>query len=390
MYHLSSWFVLAAFVASAQSHGVILKAVGDKGFSQGFLVDNALARNCTDISPCQLDATIIRDAEIKQNVVNGCGRTELHGNIDIGEQTEDELAKNRITTVTKGSTLSVTIHQVNADGAGPYSCDLDQSSNANVQFVPLKVSNNVPGVNGLSQAKEQDFTIKVQLPDNMNCFGASTGDICTVRCRNNALAGPFGGCFAIQQSDGAGRTNSTPAAVDTAQTLDAVLKQVAVNKQDLDAAIAANQAAGLTGEDPGVAAISALVTTQPTATGFASTVNSASGGSGGSSGFGGFGGFGGGSGSSGSNSGSSSSSSGSNAGGSSGFGGFGSGSSTNGNGNNNGNGFSGFGNRNSGSGSGGSGNSNNANTDKGFGTGFGGGSGFGAGKTKRSHARQLN
>lgn len=282
------------------------------------------------------------------------------------------------------------------------------AGNANVQFVPLKVSNNVPGVNGLSQAKEQDFTIKVQLPDNMNCFGASTGDICTVRCRNNALAGPFGGCFAIQQSDGAGRTNSTPAAVDTAQTLDAVLKQVAVNKQDLDAAIAANQAAGLTGEDPGVAAISALVTTQPTATGFASTVNSAdiasttpadaaatttlgaSGGSGGSSGFGGFGGFGGGSGSSGSNSGSSSSSSGSNAGGSSGFGGFGSGSSTNGNGNNNGNGFSGFGNRNSGSGSGGSGNSNNANTDKGFGTGFGGGSGFGAGKTKRSHARQLN
>lgn len=78
-------------------------------------VNNALARNCTDISPCQLDSTIIRDEEIRQNIVNGCGRTELNGNIDIGEQTENELAANRVTSVKKGSVLSVTIHQVSID-----------------------------------------------------------------------------------------------------------------------------------------------------------------------------------------------------------------------------------------------------------------------------------
>jgi hypothetical protein len=76
-----------------------------------------------------------------------------------------------MTTVTKGSVMAVTIHQVNADGAGPYECDLDQTSNAATNFVKLKVANNVPGSNGLSQAKEQDFTINVQMPDDFNCIG---------------------------------------------------------------------------------------------------------------------------------------------------------------------------------------------------------------------------
>lgn len=116
---------------------------------------------------------------------------------------------------------------MNADGAGPYECDLDQTSkpqylrslhmtdrdegNAATNFVPLTVANNVPGNNGLSQAKEADFTINVQMPANFNCIGASTGNICTVRCRNNAVAGPFGGCFAVQQTDGTGRTNTSAA-----------------------------------------------------------------------------------------------------------------------------------------------------------------------------------
>ncbi|KAL2215119.1 hypothetical protein M432DRAFT_158242 [Thermoascus aurantiacus ATCC 26904] len=263
-----SLIIFIAFAASVHSHGVILKAQGTKGSvaSQGFLVNNTLARNCTDISPCQLDSTIIRDEEIRQNIVNGCGRTELHGNIDIGEQTEVELAANRVTSVTKGSVLEVTIHQVNADGAGPYTCDLDETSNANTNFIPLNVTKNVPGVNGLSQAKFEDFVIQVQLPDDLNCIGASTGNVCTVRCRNNALAGPFGGCFAIQQTDNAGRTNTSAAAVDTAQKLADIERQIQVNKENLPAAVAANQAAGLEGSDPGLAAVEALTSAVPAAT----------------------------------------------------------------------------------------------------------------------------
>lgn len=79
-----------------------------------------LARNCTSISPCQQDATLIRDAEIESNVVNECGRTEIGGNIDVGENTENALAAGQVTQVKSGSTITMTIHQVNADGAGPY------------------------------------------------------------------------------------------------------------------------------------------------------------------------------------------------------------------------------------------------------------------------------
>lgn len=100
----------------------------------GFQVNDAIARNCTSISPCQQDTTIIRDAEIKANVVNECGRTELTGNIDIGENTENALAANQVTSVKAGTQMTVTIHQVNADGAGPYVCDLEETG----QYMKLK------------------------------------------------------------------------------------------------------------------------------------------------------------------------------------------------------------------------------------------------------------
>lgn len=96
------------------------------------LVDPAIARNCININPCQQDTTIIRDAEINSNVVNQCGRTQLSGNIDVGENTENALAAGAVTQVQSGTELTVTIHQVNADGAGPYSCDLDETSNTSV------------------------------------------------------------------------------------------------------------------------------------------------------------------------------------------------------------------------------------------------------------------
>ncbi|KAL8312865.1 hypothetical protein RB593_007206 [Gaeumannomyces tritici] len=93
----------------------------------------------------------------------------------------------------------MTLHQVNADGPGPYACDIDKGSNSSIMDKQLEMLNNVPGVNGLSQVVALDFDITIKLPDDVRCTGGSTGNICTVRCRNNAIAGPFGGCFPIQQ-----------------------------------------------------------------------------------------------------------------------------------------------------------------------------------------------
>jgi hypothetical protein len=199
------------------------------------------------------------------NLVNECGRTELTGNIDVGENTENALAAGAVTQVQKGGELTVTIHQVNADGAGPFVCDLDVTSNSNGVSgqIPLEVQNNVPGSNGFSQAKAQDFNITVKMPADFTCTGgmsstltarlclayiliyfvASTGDVCTVRCRNNAVAGPFGGCFAVQQVDTTGKVN-TPQNIATKQSLEISDSQVLLNQADLAAAIAGNQKAG--------------------------------------------------------------------------------------------------------------------------------------------------
>ena len=70
-----------------------------------------MARNCTAINPCQQDTGIIRDAEIADNIVNECGRTELAGNIDIGENTENAIAAGAVTQVKSGTEMIVTIRK---------------------------------------------------------------------------------------------------------------------------------------------------------------------------------------------------------------------------------------------------------------------------------------
>jgi hypothetical protein len=115
--------------------------------------------------------------------------------------------------------------------------------NGVIVFPNVAVQDNVPGVNGFSQTKEQDFAVKVTVPKILNCTGcmsfpsplspfphlppylsypyalclsltftrlprtqanrtrtsgvliALVSNVCTVRCRNNALAGPFEDLF---------------------------------------------------------------------------------------------------------------------------------------------------------------------------------------------------
>jgi len=148
-------------------------------------VVQSIPRNCTSISPCQQDATLIRDTEIAANVVNECGRTELQGNIDIGENTENALAAQQVTQVQSGSMLTITLHQVNADGAGPFNCDMDPTSNGLglTGQIPLTVmGDNVPGTNGLSQEKTKDFNLTVQMPTDMKCIGGEChGNVSLIR-----------------------------------------------------------------------------------------------------------------------------------------------------------------------------------------------------------------
>ncbi|KAK6076956.1 gas1-like protein [Seiridium cupressi] len=251
----------ASLLALVSGHAQILAAVGEAGSptSVGFQVDTSLARNCTTISPCQQDATIIRDAEISSNVVNECGRTELSGNIDIGENTENAIAAGAVTQVKAGTRMTVTIHQVNADGAGPFACDLVSAGNNGIITANLSIENNVPGANGFSQAKAQDFNMTVIMPDTFpDCVGSSQGNVCTVRCRNNAQAGPFGGCFPVQQVDTTASVN-TPSNIQTSLSADKIQAQVAQDQTDLGVAVKANQNAGTDEALANAASVSSLL-----------------------------------------------------------------------------------------------------------------------------------
>ncbi|KJZ73570.1 hypothetical protein HIM_07126 [Hirsutella minnesotensis 3608] len=220
MSFLKLFFYTSLAYRLTSGHGVLLEANGLRGSptSSAYDMDTSIARDCRGINPCQQDTAIIREAEIKNKTVNQCGRTLLKGNIDVGRSIEDALASNAVTQVDSGTTVMVKLHQVNSDGAGPYFCDLDESGNTNIGVRNLTVVNNVPGSHGLSQTEAKDFMMGVQMPSNFECRGGSTGDICTIRCRNAAEAGPFGGCVAVQQINAA-KKSPLPGDIKTANTL---------------------------------------------------------------------------------------------------------------------------------------------------------------------------
>ncbi|KAI1854865.1 hypothetical protein JX265_002504 [Neoarthrinium moseri] len=243
-----------AFLALAHAQAVIVSAKGDKGTSLPLQVDTTKS-----------DANVINTQEITDNVVNECGRTLLAGNIDIGEQTEIQLSNKTVTQVTKGSKVAVTINQLTADGAGPFTCDMDQASNIQgaTGQTPLDVTEKDAG-NGVTQ-------LTVTMPQDMTCIGASTGNVCTVRCFNAAKAGPFGGCFAVQQTDVTPNQN-TPQNIATAQTLQGITAQVLQNQKDLGVAVKANADAP-TQADQGVLAVDELLNTDSKAQATAGAAN---------------------------------------------------------------------------------------------------------------------
>ncbi|TVY25175.1 hypothetical protein LHYA1_G006037 [Lachnellula hyalina] len=240
---------LLPLLALVHAQGVILSAQGSSGSPASLPLQVLLN---------QADANVINQAEIAGNVVNECGRTLLSGNIDIGENTETQLANKTVTSVTKGGNVDVTISPGGANGAGPYTCDVDPTSNADGVSGQLNVT-----------VKETDSTGSIKLaltmPSDLACVGASTGNICTVRCFNAAANGPFGGCFAVQQTDVTPAVN-TPDNIQTAQTLAGINEQVAENQKDLPAAITGNQeATSGTEQEQGVLAVDNLLNIDSTA-----------------------------------------------------------------------------------------------------------------------------
>ncbi|KAJ8453549.1 hypothetical protein ONZ45_g19673 [Pleurotus djamor] len=191
---------LVALALHVNAHGVITAVTGTNGVTgQGFGVDASTPRDGSRRNPFQQDTSIIRDREIAQGTAGVCGRTLGGGNNDVQAQMTAASAAGLPSAAADG-TVTMTLHQVNGDGAGPYTCQVSADGTGQ-DFVQMTVTQNVPGVASLSLAKAKDIPLVAQMPAGMACTGGPNGDACLVRCRNSAIAGPFGSCVAVTSAN---------------------------------------------------------------------------------------------------------------------------------------------------------------------------------------------
>ncbi|KAJ6498188.1 hypothetical protein DFH09DRAFT_1052141 [Mycena vulgaris] len=215
---LFNTFIAFAAVSSsaflnAHAHGTITGVTGANGVqAAGFGIIASTPRDGSSPKPFEQDTSVIRDKEMASGKTGPCGRTAAGGNNDVASQLAAASQAGLPTAGADGS-VTMTLHQVNQDGAGPYTCDV--SGDGGNTFQAATVTTQVPGKFGLSRAKATDFALVAQMPAGMACTAGPNGDACIMRCRNPALAGPFGSCVAVS-SGGAAAGNATAAAPATA------------------------------------------------------------------------------------------------------------------------------------------------------------------------------
>ncbi|KAI4952758.1 hypothetical protein J4E91_003230 [Alternaria rosae] len=245
---------IAAIAASVQAHGVVSEIQGANGVTMpGLSVQDGTPRDCASpLCGSEADTSIIRTREMGGKA-SALGRTQGGGAVDASAAIAmfmggaggagagaaagakrgllDALtgggaggagaasagtkstgteggtgATSGLPTTADDGTITMTFHQVNQDGAGPLTAQIDATSAGTdpAAFQDATVMQNVPGIGigGLSAAAVKDFPVKVQMPAGMTCSGTAGGatNVCIVRMQNSALAGPFGGSAAFTQS----------------------------------------------------------------------------------------------------------------------------------------------------------------------------------------------
>lgn len=160
-------------------------------------VDTSTPRDGTRRRPFQQDSTRFRGDQ-----ADTFGETIGAGDNDLEKGTQAILAEtgDQLPQITAGGELTMTLHQVNADGAGPYTCMInDDGTGAN--WDDIEVTQSPPGDDSRDRdGNETDFPLVAAIPANQECTGTVAGqdNACLVRCQNGARAGPFGGVVPVQ------------------------------------------------------------------------------------------------------------------------------------------------------------------------------------------------
>ena len=153
----------ATLLAASQlvaGHGAITKAVGNAG-GQGSAIgiDPSTPRDGTKPNPFEQDTTRFKGA-----AADTCGSTKAGGANDAESGTATVLQQNggTLPQVTPGGSVQMTLHQVNSDGAGPYTCMID-STGTGTNWQAIQVSQNVDG-NDKGRNKAGSATDHVRSP----------------------------------------------------------------------------------------------------------------------------------------------------------------------------------------------------------------------------------
>jgi len=114
-------FGLLAAAQLVAGHGAIIAATGDSGGNGTALgIDLSTPRDGTTRNPFEQDTTRFKGA-----AADTFGETLEGGDNDPETGTTKILAENggnKLPQITPGGEVQMTLHQVNADGAGPYTC----------------------------------------------------------------------------------------------------------------------------------------------------------------------------------------------------------------------------------------------------------------------------
>ncbi|PLW07529.1 hypothetical protein PCASD_23986 [Puccinia coronata f. sp. avenae] len=226
-------FTLAAMTCQSllliNAHLTMVSFMGEtngyRGTSFGEL--DGVPRNGTARFPFQADSGVIRQGDIDKGTASVLNFV-LTKNDEFSIAAESE----GLPDLSPGGRITITAHQINADGGGPYMCAVDPTATGE-RFIQIPVEVNIPGANGRSDARAIDLPLVAKMPKDMICTGGSDKQLFDQMYElQGAKAGPFGGCLAFTQKPGTvDNANPLPADADMFSGVLESLKQKAQNEQ---------------------------------------------------------------------------------------------------------------------------------------------------------------
>jgi len=195
---LKSILITSLLSSLVAGHGAIISATGDAGGTgMAIGIVSTTPRDGTRRDPFQQDST-----RFKGDQADTFGETLGGGNNNLEAGTKAIMAEtgDQLPQVSQGGEISMALHQVNADGGGPYTCEIN-SDGTGQSWESIDVTTTPPGKNSRNRSGAQtDFPMAAAIPQSQTCTGEVAGqdNVCLVKCKNAARAGPFGGVVPVQ------------------------------------------------------------------------------------------------------------------------------------------------------------------------------------------------